>query len=59
MPWYTPTLSQVRGFVRDNVRAKLPGSDATVPNSVLRVLSDVMGALCHLTLQYKIGRAHV
>jgi uncharacterized phage protein gp47/JayE len=30
----------------------LPGSDAAVPNSVLRVLSDVQGGLCHMTLQY-------
>jgi uncharacterized phage protein gp47/JayE len=30
----------------------LPGADALVPNSVLRILSDVMGALCHLVLQY-------
>src|SRR5262249_53328997 len=30
----------------------LPGADANVPNSVLRVLSDNQGALCHLTLQY-------
>jgi uncharacterized phage protein gp47/JayE len=52
MPWSTPTLSDVRGLVRDSVRAKLPGSDATVPNSVLRVVSDVQGGLCHLTLQY-------
>jgi uncharacterized phage protein gp47/JayE len=52
MPWQTPTLSTVRGLVRDSIHAKLPGSDAAVPNSVLRVLSDAMGALCHLTLQY-------
>jgi uncharacterized phage protein gp47/JayE len=52
MPWSTPTLSIVRGLVRDSIHAKLPGSDANVPNSVLRVLSDAMGALCHLTLQY-------
>jgi uncharacterized phage protein gp47/JayE len=32
--------------------ASLPGSDANVPNSVLRVMSDNQGALCHLTLQY-------
>jgi uncharacterized phage protein gp47/JayE len=38
--------------VRDSIHAYLPGSDAAVPNSVLRVLSDVQGALCHLTLQY-------
>jgi uncharacterized phage protein gp47/JayE len=30
----------------------LPGADANVPNSVLRVLSDNQGALCHLVLQY-------
>lgn len=34
------------------VRANLPGADALVPNSVLRVLSDDQAALCHLTLQY-------
>lgn len=34
------------------MRASLPGADANVPNSVLRVLSDNQGALCHLTLQY-------
>src|SRR5262245_53349903 len=52
MPWSTPTLRDVRGVVRDNIRGTLPGADASVPNSVLRVLSDAQGALCHLTLQY-------
>jgi uncharacterized phage protein gp47/JayE len=52
MPWSTPTLREVRSLVRDAVHASLPGSDANVPNSVLRVLSDSQGALCHLTLQY-------
>ena len=52
MPWSTPSLRSVRGFVRDSIRAYLPGSDASVPNSVLRVLSDVQGGLCHMTLQY-------
>lgn len=52
MPWSTPTLRQVRSTVRDFVHAMAPGSDATVPNSVLRVLSDITGAMCHLTLQY-------
>lgn len=42
----------MRGLVRDNIRGSLPGADATVPNSVLRVLSDSQAALCHLTLQY-------
>jgi uncharacterized phage protein gp47/JayE len=52
MPWQTPTLAQVRTNVRDQIRAYLPGSDASVPNSVLRVMSDATGALAHLTLQY-------
>jgi uncharacterized phage protein gp47/JayE len=42
----------VRGLVRDSIRAKLPGADALIPNSVLRVMSDNQGALCHATLQY-------
>jgi uncharacterized phage protein gp47/JayE len=52
MPWNTPNLRDVRSTVRDNIRGTLPGADALVPNSVLRVLSDVQGGLCHLTLQY-------
>jgi uncharacterized phage protein gp47/JayE len=52
MPWSTPTLRSVRELVRDAVNASLPGADANVPNSVLRVMSDNQGALCHLTLQY-------
>jgi uncharacterized phage protein gp47/JayE len=52
MPWSTPQLRDVRALVRDSIRASLPGADALVPNSVLRVLSDNQGALCHLTLQY-------
>ena len=52
MPWITPTLKVVRTMVRDGVHANLPGSDANVPNSLLRVMSDAMGALCHLGLQY-------
>jgi uncharacterized phage protein gp47/JayE len=52
MPWSTPTLRDVRSLVRDAVWASLPGADASIPNSVLRVLSDNQGALCHLTLQY-------
>ena len=52
MPWTTPTLRDVRSAVRDAIRGRLPGADANVPNSVLRVMSDAMGATCHLTLQY-------
>jgi uncharacterized phage protein gp47/JayE len=52
LPWTTPALREVRSLVRDSVNASLPGADANVPNSVLRVMSDNQGALCHLTLQY-------
>jgi uncharacterized phage protein gp47/JayE len=52
MPWTTPSLRDVRSLVRDAVAASLPGADASVPNSLLRVMSDNQGALCHLTLQY-------
>jgi uncharacterized phage protein gp47/JayE len=52
MPWATPTLREVRSVVRDYVRGTLPGADASIPNSVLRVLADNQGALCHLNLQY-------
>jgi uncharacterized phage protein gp47/JayE len=52
MPWSTPSLNEVRSLVRDAVRGKLPGADATIPNSVLRVISDAQGGLCHLNLQY-------
>src|SRR5580765_2367041 len=52
MPWFTPTLKDIRATVRDKIRGSLPGADALIPNSVLRVMSDCQGALCHLTLQY-------
>jgi uncharacterized phage protein gp47/JayE len=52
MPWSTPALSEVRSLVRDSIHGSLPGSDATIPNSVLRVMSDSQGALCFLTLEY-------
>jgi uncharacterized phage protein gp47/JayE len=51
MPWTTPTLSAVRVLSRDYVSAALNGA-ALVGNSVLRVMSDCMGGLAHLTLQY-------
>lgn len=51
MPWVTPTLRQVRELTRDNVTTALSGA-AMVANSVLRVMSDAMGALAHLTLRY-------
>jgi uncharacterized phage protein gp47/JayE len=53
MPWTTPTLKEVRQQVRDAIAGSLPGADASVPNSVLRVISDAQGGLCHETLQYQ------
>jgi uncharacterized phage protein gp47/JayE len=52
MPWSTPPLKEVRELVRDSIHGQLPGSDAAIPNSVLRVLGDAQGALCFLTLEY-------
>lgn len=52
MTWATPTLSEVRRIVRDYIAAGLPGADAAVPNSVLRVMADSNAALAHLTLLY-------
>lgn len=52
MPWLTPSLKETRILVRDKVRGNLEGADASIPNSILRVLSDVSAGLCHLVLQY-------
>ncbi len=65
MPWFTPTLKQVRELTRDNVAGLLAtlaipknillaslNRQASVGNSVLRVMSDAMAGLAHLTLKY-------
>ena len=51
MPWSTPTLRDVRTMTRGDVTASLSGA-AMVANSVLRVMSDTMAGLAHLTLRY-------
>ncbi|UGY13732.1 baseplate J/gp47 family protein [Bradyrhizobium septentrionale] len=51
MPWTTPPLKDVRRLVRDYVLAQV-GGVALVPNSVLRIMSDAMAGLTHLTLLY-------
>ena len=51
MPWVTPTLSQVRILVRDDITAAFSGA-ITIGNSVLRVMADAMSGLGHLTLRY-------
>ncbi len=52
MPWTTPTLTEIRRTNRDNLGAYLPGADASVPNSALRVLSDQNAGGAYLALLY-------
>ena len=51
MPWSTPTLKETRRLTRDYVLSQL-GAKAMIPNSVLRIMSDAMAGLTHLTLLY-------
>lgn len=51
MPWTTPTLSQVRTMVRDDIVAAFSGA-VTIGNSVLRVMADANAGLAHLVLRY-------
>ncbi len=51
MPWITPTLRRVRELTRDEVTSSLSGA-ALIGNNVLRVMSDAMAGLAHLTLRY-------
>ncbi|HWJ72601.1 MAG TPA: baseplate J/gp47 family protein [Kaistia sp.] len=45
MAFSTPTLKQIRARVRDDVTSRLPGADAAVGNSNLRVMSDANAGL--------------
>jgi len=51
MPWTTPTLKETRKLTRDYVLSQL-GAKAMIPNSVLRIMSDSMSGLAHLTMLY-------
>ncbi len=51
MPWTTPTLKETRKLTRDFVTVAL-GVKTTIPNSALRVITDVMAAVAHLTMRY-------
>jgi len=51
MPWFTPTLKDTRRLTRDYVLSQL-GAKAMIPNSVLRIMSDAMSGLTHLTFLY-------
>jgi uncharacterized phage protein gp47/JayE len=47
MPWPLITLRDRRAQVRDDLSTHLPGSDATVPNSVLRAVAESQASLTH------------
>jgi uncharacterized phage protein gp47/JayE len=51
MPWSTPTLKATRTMTRDYILSQL-GAKAMIPNSVLRIMSDAMSGLAHLTMLY-------
>lgn len=46
------TLPDIRRQVRDDIAAHLPGADATVPNSNMRVLADANAALADAAYRY-------
>jgi uncharacterized phage protein gp47/JayE len=52
MPWTTPTLLQVRKNARGYIMAALPGADALVPNSNMRVIADMDAGLAHENHQH-------
>ncbi len=52
MAWITPSIGDLRRLCRDFISAYLPGADATVPNSNMRVLSDANAGVAALNLQY-------
>ena len=52
MPWTTPTLKSLRQNARAYIMASLPGADALIPNSAMRVLADCTAGLAHLVLQF-------
>lgn len=47
MPWPKISLRDRRIQVRDDIAAHLPGADATIPNSVMRVVGDCQASLTH------------
>lgn len=52
MPWTVPSLADLRRQVRDYVNARLPGADAAIPNSPLRVITDNQAGLAALNLDF-------
>jgi uncharacterized phage protein gp47/JayE len=52
MAWNVPSLADLRKQVRDYVAARLPGADANIPNSPLRVISDNQAGLASGVLDF-------
>ncbi len=52
MTWTVPTLKDLRKQVRDYIVARVPGADANIPNSPLRVISDNQAGFASLALDF-------
>lgn len=53
MPWSTPTLPELRAFVRDRVRGSADAATLLLPKSVTRVLSDAVAGLAHMHFRFQ------
>lgn len=53
MAWSTPTLAELRAFVRDQVLAKLSQSALILPKSVTRGLAEAVAGLAHLHFRFQ------
>lgn len=52
MAWFVPSLADLRKQVRDHISARLPGADANIPNSPLRVISDNQAGFAAMALDF-------
>lgn len=52
MAWSVPTLAALRKQVRDHIAARLPGADANIPNSPLRVIADNQAGFASMALDF-------
>jgi len=54
MPFDRPTLPELRDRIRRDFNARLPGADALLRQSNLRVIADVLAGLSHLHYGYQV-----
>jgi uncharacterized phage protein gp47/JayE len=54
MPFSAPTLAELRDRIRRDFNARLPGADALLRQSNLRVIADVFAALVTRHYQYQV-----